>query len=329
MLNSTTLEVAIGMALIYLLLSLFCTAINEAIAAILGSRAKNLERGLQSLFTDGLKADAAKDAGGKVIPAVSLTEAIYAHGLVQSLYRSTVSELPSGCFSKIGSKLPSYIPARVFSSALLDILFPPGDAAAPLDLAGMLARVKALPDSKGKDALLTLVSQAGGDINKTRQAFENWFNDGMERVAGWYKRKTQLALFLIGLSIAVALNVDSISIGRSLWASPAYRSYAIKAAEQYAQDQNKTELTPNAPQDLATLQSLALPIGWNTSNHPWMNTVPGVSPVFILAGWLLTAIAMTLGAPFWFDTLNKFMVARSAIKPQEKGAAQTPTGQTH
>ena len=42
MFNSTTLEVAVGMAFIYLLLSLFCTAINEAIAGILGSRAKNL-----------------------------------------------------------------------------------------------------------------------------------------------------------------------------------------------------------------------------------------------------------------------------------------------
>lgn len=280
MLNSTTLEVAIGMALIYLLLSLFCTAINEAIAAILGSRAKNLEMGLKSLFTDGLKAEAGKDADGKPTPEVSLADAIYAHGLVQSLYRSTAKELPSGWFSSIGSKLPSYIPARTFSSALLDILFAPGDPApgganppaAPvaLDFAAMLQRVRALPDSKGKQALLALVSQAGGDINKTRQAFENWFNDGMERVAGWYKRKTQLVLFLIGLTIAVTLNVDSISIGRSLWANPAFRSYAIKAAEQYAQD--KTTPATGAPKDLAALQSLALPLGWSTTKHPWMNT---------------------------------------------------------
>jgi hypothetical protein len=37
-----------------------------------------------------------------------------------------------------------------------------------------------------------------------------------------------------------------------------------------------------------------------------------------LLGWLLTAIAMILGAPFWFDTLNQFMVIRSTIKPREK-----------
>jgi hypothetical protein len=172
-----------------------------------------------------------------------------------------------------------------------------------------------------KQAILALVSQAGGDITKTRQAFENWFNDGMDRAAGWYKRKTQLVLFFIGLIIAVCLNVDSITIGRALWASPAFRSYAVAAAEQYAGDKSKTMPNPNASKDLAVLQSLALPIGYNTTQHPWMDD-SGVSPVFVLAGWLLTAIAMTLGAPFWFDTLNKFMVARSTIKPQEKSGVE-------
>jgi hypothetical protein len=342
MLNSTTLEVAIGMALIYLLLSLLCTAINEAVAGILGSRAKNLEKGIKSLFTDGLKTAESTGGNGAVIPAVTLAEAIYEHGLVQSLYKSTVSERPNNWFNKFGSSLPSYIPARTFSSALLDILFPPSDpvpaptvaganapvapvvaaAGLPADLSTMLARVKALPDSKGKEAILALVSQAGGDITKTRQAFENWFNDGMDRAAGWYKRKTQLVLFFIGLIIAVFLNVDSIMIGRALWTNPALRSYAIAAAEQYAGDKSKAMPSQNAPKDLAVLQSLALPIGWDTSKHPWMNNEPGVSPVFVLAGWLLTAIAMTLGAPFWFDTLNKFMVVRSTIKPEEKSGVE-------
>src|SRR5271156_5090841 len=123
MLNSTTLEVAIGMALVYLLLSLFCTAINEVIAGIQGSRAKNLERGIKSLFTDGLKTPQNTGSDGKVSPAVSLAEAVYDHGLVQSLYRSTANEKPAGLFGVFGSSLPSYIPARVFSSALFDLLF--------------------------------------------------------------------------------------------------------------------------------------------------------------------------------------------------------------
>ena len=38
--------------------------------------------------------------------------------------------------------------------------------------------------------------------------------------------------------------------------------------------------------------------------------------------WFLTAIAMTLGAPFWFDLLNQIMVIRSTIKPQEKSGSE-------
>jgi hypothetical protein len=245
---------------------------------------------------------------------VTLAQSIYDHGLVQSLYRSTGTEQP--WHSKFGSNLPSYIPARVFSSALSDVLFGgTPDAAAPSALSSMLSKVQELPDSKGKQAILTLVSQAGGDITRTRQAFETWYDDGMDRVAGWYKRKTQIVLFVIGLGIAVSLNVDSIMIGRSLWANPALRSYAMAAAEQYAlQNKNAAKPSASAQQDLEVLQSLALPIGWvhvkDASFSIW-------DWVFLITGWLLTAIAMTLGAPFWFDTLNRFMVIRSTIKPGE------------
>jgi hypothetical protein len=39
---------------------------------------------------------------------------------------------------------------------------------------------------------------------------------------------------------------------------------------------------------------------------------------FHVFGWLLTALAISLGAPFWFDMLNKFIVVRSTVKPKEK-----------
>jgi hypothetical protein len=355
MFNSTTLEVAIGMALIYLLLSLFCTAINEGIAGILGSRAKNLENGIKSLFTEGLKTAAKNHDTGASTPAVTLAEAIYDHGLVQSLYRSTPIERAAKWYARLGSDLPSYIPTRIFASALLDVIFsvnktitspviavggsdattptvPLPPAALPSDLSTMLSTLEDLPDSKGKQAIITLVKQSGGDIVKLRQALENWYDDGMDRVAGWYKRKTQLVLFFIGLIIAVCLNVDSITIGRTLWVSPALRSYAVTTAEQYANEKSKTLPSADAPRDLSVLQSLALPVGWNTSKYPWMEergagatysqSFSFSNLLFVLVGWLLTAIAMTLGAPFWFDTLNQFMVVRSTIKPREKSEVE-------
>lgn len=340
MLNSTTLEVAIGMALVYLVLSLFCTAINEAIAGFLGSRAKNLEKGIKSLFTGGLKSAEVAHADGGIIPAVTLAQAIYNHGLIQSLYRSTQTEKAGMWFKKLRSTLPSYIPAAIFTSALFDVIFPtlnvppaanlptPEQATLALqqtNLAAMVRSVEALPDSAGKQAILTLVKQAGGDIAKTRQAFEGWYNAGMDRAAGWYKRKTQAVLFVLGLFIAIGMNVDSIKLGQDLWISPAIRSYTVATAEQYAHANTAPNST--ASDAIGALQHLTtLPIGWTSANyhllrqqvaglrHPHKSSVFTV--LFVIVGWLATAIAMTLGAPFWFDTLNQFMVIRSTIKPK-------------
>lgn len=192
----------------------------------------------------------------------------------------------------------------------------------------MLGDLEKLPDSKGKEAIFTLVKQSGGDIPKTLAAFEGWCDDGMDRAAGWYKRKTQLVIFFVGFIIAVGLNVDSITVGRSLWMNPALRAYAVTTAELYAKDNSRMVPSADASKDLSILQTLGLPTGWNTSKYPWMEergvgtgyeqTFSFSSLVFVVIGWLLTAMAMTLGAPFWFDTLNQFMVIRSTIKPREK-----------
>jgi hypothetical protein len=63
--------------------------------------------------------------------------------------------------------------------------------------------------------------------------------------------------------------------------------------------------------------------------HPawWANSL-----LATILGWLLTAFAATMGAPFWFDVLNKVMVIRSTVKPHEKSPEeasedrQLPTG---
>ncbi len=34
-------------------------------------------------------------------------------------------------------------------------------------------------------------------------------------------------------------------------------------------------------------------------------------------GWILTAVAISMGAPFWFDMLNKVVAVRSSVKPQD------------
>ncbi|MBW8881886.1 MAG: hypothetical protein JF615_10850, partial [Asticcacaulis sp.] len=41
----------------------------------------------------------------------------------------------------------------------------------------------------------------------------------------------------------------------------------------------------------------------------------------LISGWVMTAFAVTLGAPFWFDILSKLMMVRSTMKPGAKGSS--------
>jgi hypothetical protein len=332
MFNSTVLDVAIGMIFVYLLLSLLCTAVLEVIAAAFKLRAKNLEAGIRSLFSDGF------GPGGQ-----AFVKQIYDHGLVAGLYRDTSVDLQvasGGGYqkpSKLGTRqLPSYIPSRTFALSLIDILNTAraeGNAAVP----AIKAALTALPDSKAKQALLSFFADAGGDIEQLRTHFENWYNDAMDRASGWYKKRSQYILLVIGLLVAVSINADTINIARTLYLDPGVRQATVAEATGYLKNTTESTATSSTEVDssgdpelsqlrnkLRSLQenikkisaaesSTLLPVGWKEGFTP-NQLLRGES----IAGWVLTAIALSLGAPFWFDLLNKFMVIRSTIKPQEK-----------
>jgi len=61
-----------------------------------------------------------------------------------------------------------------------------------------------------------LLDEAGHNIEQLKTQLEIWFNSTMERVSGWYKRKTQAVQLALALLIVVLGNVDSIRIVRSL-----------------------------------------------------------------------------------------------------------------
>jgi hypothetical protein len=332
MFNSTVLDVAIGMVFVYLLLSLLCTAVLEVIATIFKLRAKNLEAGIRSLFSDGF------GPGGE-----AFVKQIYDHGLVAGLYRDTGVDLQvasAGGYqkpSKPGTRqLPSYIPSRTFALSLIDILNTAreeGKAALP----GIKATITGLPNSKAKQALLSFFADANGEIEQLRGHFENWYNDAMDRASGWYKKRTQYILLSIGLFVAVCLNVDTINIARALYLDPGVRQATVAEATGYLKSVNGSttpsscttgstgdaqlsqlrdklcSLQRNVKEVSSAESATLLPVGWKggfSSDQLFRWEA--------IAGWILTAIALSLGAPFWFDLLNKFMVIRSTIKPQEK-----------
>lgn len=63
-------------------------------------------------------------------------------------------------------------------------------------------------------------------------------------------------------------------------------------------------------QAIDQLQAVGIPFGWNEKAVEYFKT--DANWLYILTGWLITAIATVFGAPFWFDTLQKFVQLRGA-----------------
>ena len=404
MFGSWVLEVAIGLIFVFLLFSTICAAIREGIESWLKTRAAYLERGIRELLHD-------LQGGG-------LAKEFYEHPLILSLY-SARSYQPGATDGKIrtfarGGQLPSYIPAKNFAAALIDIAVrgplpalasganasDPALAGAPVTAQSLRAGIAGMKNKRVARALLNALDLAQDDLNRTRLNLEAWYDAGMDRVSGWYKRSTQWIVFGLALIMAAALNVDAIGIANFLYRNDDARHAVVAQAEAAVADvrvsdasaqadaaQKALKALPNTEPDAvarakaavdaataakeaaltdarmararadaarppaptgtappetapngapapatttttpqydrakADLEALDLPIGWPAGFACHAKEGNGHCSArggLIVAGWLLTALAATLGAPFWFDILNKVMVIRSTVKPYEK-----------
>lgn len=352
MFQNAAVDVAISLVLMYLMLSLLCTVINEFIATKLKLRAKSLASALEQLLDNQ-----------------TLRDTFYRHGLIVTNKRaaatgpqSTVSGVtsvasavgemisgpptpppappPSATVAPVASAPapaakqdhPSYLSSRSVALALIGSL----DPTKPLPgIADIENAVKSLPTSHIRDALLSSLTEAGNDLDKLRTSIATWFDDSMDRLSGAYKRQLKWISMLIGLIVTIAFNADSIIVATTLWKDQARRASAVAVATEMARGPAPTATTGNI--DETKLQDAvqktektlgSLPIGWHcVVNRPpqapvtlgyWDCAKTKLQPIPLL-GWIVTAIALTLGAPFWFDLLQKFVNLRGAgAKPKRE-----------
>ncbi|HET8999538.1 MAG TPA: hypothetical protein VFP86_07835 [bacterium] len=190
---------------------------------------------------------------------------------------------------------PSYIPSDLFAQALFDALVPPKGTRS---LAAIEESVTKLPDGSTKDALSSVLSNAQGGIEEKRKAVEDWYDGTMDRLSGVYKRQIQLVTFAIGAFVVALLGVDSVAIASTLWQEQGIRAALTGAAQQASATRLEDAVN--------TLSEFALPIGWT------VNPATLADWVMKIAGLAITVFAVSLGAPFWFDLLNRFSNIRSA-----------------
>ena len=308
----TVLNLAIGITFIYLLFSFVVSALNEFWLTYLDKRADFLKQGLQQLLQDPAK-----------------VKQVLEHGLVDALSRTT-------------NGTPAYIGVEPFTAAVLDVV-KPADPNTVRKISDFQTSVAALPDSKLKQSLTAILDYADNDLATFKKGIGDWYDRSMDRVSGWYKRYAQKWLLGLALGLAVICNVDTIHIIRVLSSNPKLLADTVSQAVSTAKAatpkasgstatapavepapnpiedaaQSVSQLVNNANFAMSNLNNLNMPIGWSKSQLQYLRDPGHLVSAFL--GWFLTGLAASLGAPFWFDTLQRFVTIRgNGRSPDEK-----------
>lgn len=346
MFDSAIFDVVIGVTFIYLFLSLIATAAMEALSQLFNMRAKNLEEGIRSILND--------PAGD------GLTGKFYQHPLIRGITTER-QRLPNALAQKMKTatdrwpalekivkktRNPSYISPRTFALAFMDVAIPTDPQKGVATIDDVRQGIAKIENEDLRQIVLAHLNSAENDLQTMRKNIEKWFDDSMARISGWYKRKSQLLLYVIAAVIAVGFNADTFTIANALYRDPAMRAgVAAMAGEAVKQPlpSGKEETAKKIEEMNAGLEKLNLPLGWQAFSQSKARKPAEVQQAgyrarmktFIkqirrelppdtagrtarLAGWLVTMFAVSLGAPFWFDTLSKFINIRAAGKKPGK-----------
>jgi hypothetical protein len=364
--SSGIIDLAIGLSFVFGVTAALSSVFTELIARLVGLRGAYLLTGLRELV-DGSGASVSLSnvktdygnmtdlmRGNALAPPSSATGALLggpilsSQGVVGDLSSRNLSLTPS---AKAGSlptttegrkpwsawsqrrSLPSYISSRSFADAVIDLVVP--NAAGQTTMTAVQANIGKIPDSMSalstlKTSLQALAKNANDDIGSFRDAVESWYDDHMDRVSGWYKRHTAKITLVAGTILVVLLNVNALTIGRTLYTestvSRALSTVAAKAASCPA-GQTRQDCLSALQGQLSAAASAGLPIGWGTVRdctepHAACNWLDqrgifsrhgssGWQLVLVLAGFLIAIIALVPGARFWFGLLNKLGTLRA------------------
>lgn len=294
-------EVVVGLSFLFFVLSIVASAVNEGIAGVFKLRSRTLEQGIVNLVTGARDRD---DSEG-----IQMVARIYDHPLI-------------GGYGRGGAK-PSYLSSRSFRNALFDLTGLLDATGEPVDdplraeevRRQVDERLAAIPSESLRETLRLIWRSAHHEAGEFRAGVERWFDRGMERVSGWYKRRAQIILLVIGIVLAAALNADTLRVTDNLWRDEGLRQALVAQVEDADEDLD-------AEQALDRLEELQFPIGWQEANRP----DDGGEWAMAVLGWVLTAIALSVGAPFWFDLLGRVSNLRAAGRKPESVLAPTAAG---
>lgn len=346
-------DVAIGLVLLFMLLSLFCSIFQEWIASLLELRGKNLTAAVARML--GSDGTGTQTAEAKKVLEHPLVVLLTKGGTKQAAPGAPAAPADAGSTTTA----PSYLPSNHFALALISTLAPVRDSNGTPTFQGLRDSVAAIQGNDNlKSALNSILDGAENDLNKAIKGIEGWFDATMDRASGWYRRQATGIMFVIGLVLAIIVNADAFQVAVQLSQSEALRAsvtaYAALVASPDAKpdealDKLKKEMAAKFQESGDLVAGFGgLPVGWDLcvapppkTSSPGQGTAAPERTFDITAcyktekgdflkhcvlawaakivGIVLTAVMAALGAPFWFELLQKLNAIRAAgpkpVKP--------------
>jgi len=274
-------------------------------------------------------------------------------------------------FSKKRKEYPGYIDKKLFSSAIYDLLLKDID---PEDYQTIKPKQIQVDDNLELESPVKLSPQVQqlisnilrksahheNKLDTVADKIETLYETYMDNISSWYKRRMKRILFISGLLIALASNLDSFNLFTAFKNDSQLRNEYYAIARQIGQLES-IELEDTVAQQLAKklikkvvqkedtllvidpaivdsitigqvlevvlpegLQKMTftneLPLGWR-KNIQELNPGNFYNPdnfmngyfvmlgawLFKIAGLIITGIALSFGATFWFDLLKKLL----------------------
>ncbi|HEY2529993.1 MAG TPA: hypothetical protein VGJ20_18990 [Xanthobacteraceae bacterium] len=289
-----SLDVFIGLITIYIVLALTVSALTEIITRLVGLRSIGLKSGIRSILQDP-----------NVKGLTDETKRFWNSGIIKS--------------ATDGDSSPNSLDALTFATATL--------ATAGLDLsrnAGQANKMiaNAPIDSHLKDVLTGLADRSLTRGTTLHDELAQHFDATMEKVGRWYRHWTQGIAFVLAIGFSVYVNANTLDLLHQLTAHPEARLELAKIQSSLPTDPAGHARAMSNLKDLdAIITSDAMS---GTTLRPELAT----DPFRTIVGLLITILAVSLGAPFWFDVLGRISPkANSADRPPSSVSSQ-PTPET-
>ena len=254
----------------------------------------------------------------------SLTALIFDHPLLRSMMQ------PDPSPDATRSRVPPYVSSEIFARALIDTLVP--NHAGSITFTDVREAIDELnPRMPARTALLSLADQSQGGLEEFISNVETWYDAQMDRVSGWYKRWAKRWIIVVATLLCVLGNIDAYAIAHTLYRDPVLRTAAVAQVQQG----QACEAPGQRPEDqVSCVRNLVDAVNGTGRVVLWPEDCPSspsacVSPpgnapgtsdwLIKLLGLAITIAAAALGAPFWFDALNRLVNLRNTGKiPESK-----------